>query len=354
MSNPVRQSLYTHADAAYNQGVGKPKSIAARDHLLEIRPDANCKAVCLDVPMPGHGRYGEDEVRLRSGLRVLEELVCSHHVVMLLTDSRESRYIAALMSHYRNQTAEPRQLFQTPPSSDLRGEKSQTNPFLPALPLSTPPLCVCVAVGFDSLVVIRHSYFQGPPLACYFCNDITAPTDTLTNRTLDQQCTVSRSGVSSLSCSLAAELVASLTQHPQGFAAAHSTGNLQEESGEIHSSLGGTPHTIRASVSDYRIVCVRTEPFAQCICCSQPILKAYESNPLQFVKQALYDSAYLERVSGLEQMKLCIREDDVLAFDEDDEGFVDDEENNTDEGKDKGDEKNKEGEKDKEEEKTVR
>lgn len=77
-------------------------------------------------------------------------------------------------------------------------------------------------------------------------------------RTLDQQCTVTRPGVSALASSLAVELLAALSQHPLGFAAPHSDvdplalgGHFQrgKKDAPPHSCLGATPHVLRGSLA---------------------------------------------------------------------------------------------------------
>ncbi|XP_008563701.1 PREDICTED: ubiquitin-like modifier-activating enzyme ATG7, partial [Galeopterus variegatus] len=107
-------------------------------------------------------------------------------------------------------------------------------------------LVINAALGFDTFVVMRHglkkpkqqgagdlcpshpvtsadllgsSLFANIPgykLGCYFCNDVVAPGDSTRDRTLDQQCTVSRPGLAMIAGALAVELMVSVLQHPEG------------------------------------------------------------------------------------------------------------------------------------------
>mmetsp|Transcript_44423 Transcript_44423/g.96567 ORF Transcript_44423/g.96567 Transcript_44423/m.96567 type:complete len:673 (+) Transcript_44423:99-2117(+) len=281
LSNPVRQSLFTHGDAA----AGRPKAEAACEALRAVMPDAQVKAVELEVPMPGHPKQSTD---LSRAIKELQDLVATHDVVCMLTDSRESRWLPSLLV-----------------AAAQKSEQAAR---------TSPPLGLTIALGFDTFLVSRQSY-RDAPAACYFCNDVTAPTDSLTHRTLDQQCTVTRPGLSGLAAGVGVELIAALTQHRDGFGASAAP----PPAGGVSSLLGAVPHQVRGYLADFRLAPSETQPFEHCICCSQAILERYASEGSSFVESVIANSAQLEDISGLAQMKAAVREDEVVSLDDFDE-----------------------------------
>jgi len=290
MSNPVRQSLFTFQDAAQS----RPKAEAAAEAVMAIMPDAEAEAVQLEIPMPGHP-HQKAEV-LRQSVEKLAALIRSHDVVCMLTDSRESRWLPSLMV------------------AAAQEEPDRTEP---------APLGLTVALGFDSFLVSRQTYLQTAS-ACYFCNDMSAPADSIAFRTLDQQCTVTRPGLSGLASNIAVELLAALTQHREGFAANFEASQASVGggrgtalgSGDSTSPLGIVPHQIRGYLADFRLAPAETEPLRQCICCSPPILERYRGEGIEFITRITMNSAELEELSGLKAMKEAVRDDEVMNFDE--------------------------------------
>merc|ERR1740138_258915 len=159
--------------------------------------------------MPGHPHQSPEV--LRATVQKLRDLVESHDVVCMLTDSRESRWLPSLLVA----AAQRKRVPATTGSEAAEGFSP------PSRSEARPPLGMTVALGFDSFLVQRQTYLESPA-ACYFCNDVTAPRDSLAFRTLDQQCTVTRPGLSGISAGIAVELVAALVQHEDRFEAKHS------------------------------------------------------------------------------------------------------------------------------------
>lgn len=148
-SNPVRQSLFEFEDSI----AGKEKAPAAAAALRRIFPGVEAAAHILSIPMPGHAFPPDHRAKIAEDIATLEGLVQAHDVVFLLTDSRESRWLPTALAKKHSK------------------------------------LCITAALGFDTFVVMRHGVgYEAHDLGCYFCNDIVAPGDSTTDRTLDQVC----------------------------------------------------------------------------------------------------------------------------------------------------------------------
>lgn len=110
-----------------------------------------------------------------------------------------------------------------------------------------------MGLGFDNFVVIRHGVGplvhtpekHGQRSGCYFCNDYLSPSNTMRDRTLDQQCTVTRPGLSYVSSAYASELLVNyLHMKPVDI--------VQEGDDRIESSgLGLMPQHIRGNVGGF-------------------------------------------------------------------------------------------------------
>ncbi len=190
LSNPVRQSLFEYADCLDG---GKPKAEAAAAALRRIFPGVVAEGHAMTIPMPGHPlAAGAEAAAAAAEVARLDALVAAHDVVFLLTDTRESRWLPTVLAAAHDK------------------------------------LLLNAALGFDTFLVMRHG---GSPegraarasaadtegrIGCYFCNDVVAPEDSTKDRTLDQQCTVTRPGLAQVASALAVELMVALRHHPEG------------------------------------------------------------------------------------------------------------------------------------------
>nr|KAG5700834.1 hypothetical protein BaRGS_024220 [Batillaria attramentaria] len=282
-SNPVRQSLFTFEDCLNG---GKPKAEAAAEALRRIFPGVVSEGISLSIPMPGHSVSGGLEKQVEEDVKRLEQLIENHDAVFLLMDTRESRWLPTLIAAAKGK------------------------------------IVINAALGFDTFLVLRHGVKTGGPvppkaaaasciaeglvgsqLGCYFCNDVVAPGNSMRDRTLDQQCTVTRPGVSMMASALAVELLISVLQHPKGGDAPADTSAHEDNlTKEAECSLGLVPHQIRGFLSRFHQILPAGQAFDKCTACSSTVLDRYRQDGFQFLLQAFNEPLFLEEMTGLTQM----------------------------------------------------
>ena len=223
-SNPVRQSLYNFEDVV---GGGKPKAEAAAEALRRIQPTINAQGYSMRIQMPGHKISEAGQAEALAEVDKLDQLVQEHDAVMLLLDTREARWLPTVVAASHNK------------------------------------ICFSVALGFDNFIVIRHGgdpglhekAKNGIRPGCYFCNDYLSPSNTMRDRTLDQQCTVTRPGLSFISSAYASELLVNLIHTKQEEFAKETEGS--PPSGEF----GIVPQHIRGSASGFNVDLMSSEAY---------------------------------------------------------------------------------------------
>ncbi|KAK1931834.1 Ubiquitin-like modifier-activating enzyme ATG7 [Phytophthora citrophthora] len=260
-SNPVRQPLFEFND------VGKPKGESAANALKRIFPLVNSEAVNLTIPMAGHALSSPQLMEeAKKGLETLEQLIEAHDVIFLGTDSRESRWLPTVIAS------------------------------------SKKKLLLNAALGFDSYLVMRHgvhpegSDATKPSLGCYFCNDIVSPRDSLKDRTLDQMCTVTRPGLAPIAAATAVELLVAVLHSPQG----KNVSATKPSDGSV--PMGYIPHQLRGFLNAFENMVITGEAFDKCIACSSKVLDAYAADALGLLEKACNSTAYLEELTGLNQL----------------------------------------------------
>ncbi|MCJ1249234.1 Autophagy protein 7 [Trapelia coarctata] len=284
-SNPVRQPLFDFKDCLAG---GAKKAHRAAEAMAEIYPGVDSTGHVLTVPMAGHPIM--DEEKTRADYETLKKLVDEHDVIFLLMDTRESRWLPTVMGK------------------------------------AAGKLVMNAALGFDTFVVMRHGVKDLSPsrtkaeLGCYFCNDVVAPADSMSDRTLDQQCTVTRPGIAAIASALLVEVMVSVLQHPQGLSApAPDPDPEKRETGEH--PLGIVPHQIRGFLSTFQNMVINGRSYDCCSACSDKITGRYLKDGWGFVKKALNEKGFVEEVSGLaEVQRAAERATADVDWDDDDQG----------------------------------
>ena len=185
-------------------------------------------------------------------------------------------------------------------------------------------LVINAALGFDTYLVVRHAVrdnttenavgecnvadlskcIPGEQLGCYFCNDVVAPGDSTRDRTLDQQCTVSRPGLAMLAASLAVELFVSVLVHPLGGRAPADTSSHDDHLlTQATSPLGIVPHQIRGFLSRFHNIMPASAAFDHCTACSQKVIDGYSSGGFQFLLDVFNRPSFLEDLTGLSRLQ---------------------------------------------------
>jgi ubiquitin-like modifier-activating enzyme ATG7 len=290
-SNPVRQSLFAYEDAKQ----GKFKAVAAAEQVMRIFPDMTATAELLAIPMPGHAYRVTHEAASSAtdcltdelARARLDQLVQNHDVVFNLTDSREARWFPTLLASTYGKP------------------------------------CINAALGFDSYVVSHNGITSadGAGVGCYFCTDIVAAGNSQRDRTLDEQCTVTRPGLSFIAGALCAELLVALLHDTETTASKGAVlANEDSDATDIHyeSSASSVPHQIRGSVLGFAQMCLESSKFPFCTACSSSIVDAYRESPAEFVAHVSQDPKHLETLSGISEM---VRDIDVHLCIDSDEDF---------------------------------
>ncbi|KAL7071991.1 hypothetical protein ACQ4LE_008651 [Meloidogyne hapla] len=285
-NNPVRQSLFCFEDCLV---AGLSKAEAAANALRRIYPKVETKGIHMKVPMPGYPFSEDEEDNVIQRCNQLEECIKNCDVLFLVMDSRESRWLPTLLASVHNK------------------------------------LAITVALGFDDFVILRHgtnsenekqqkckletetsemtedlhTELPGSLLGCYFCNDVTAPGNSTSERALDQHCTISRAGISMIASGFAVELLASVLQHKLG---AEAPARMSEMDAGA-SLLGATPHEVRGFVSSFQQIMPTIRRFDRCTACGNSVRQLYCQEGFKFLSKIFNDPTELERVSGLTELQ---------------------------------------------------
>jgi len=253
-SSPLRQNLFTLADAE----AASFKAEAAAMRLREIVPSTllDVQSVVLELPSPGHPTTSVNG--LDQDVSTLSQLISSHDAVFSLMDSREARWLPTLLCAQQN------------------------------------TMLITAALGTESWLVMR----SGEGLGCYFCSDVCGVANTIKGRPLDQQCTVTRVGCSSIAAALAVELFIS----------------------RLHfgDDCLRVPHMIRGTLDGFEQKKNQTSSYERCVCCSHFVRSRLENHDstCQFVRTVIANEEFLLECTGISNILGDASADDALIQEE--------------------------------------
>ena len=238
-SNPVRQNLYTPAD------IGKYKAEVAAEALTAILPSVKATGHVLDVPMPGHPHVGSE-----NDYNMLEKLVKESDVIFLSTDSREGRWLPILLAQIHN------------------------------VPVMN------IALGYESLLIQHITRDNG----CFFCQDSIGPRDTMSTRTIDEKCTITRPGISYMASAMAVEFYVDMIRG----VAKH--------------------HMIRYRLGEAGFLCHETYKNPICSCCSPQVVSALTDEKFRFIEEIKQQPDVIEDLSGYTEDYTEVAGSDIESY----------------------------------------
>lgn len=343
------------------------KAVAAAAALKRIHPSVHAVGVVLEIPLPGHPVPSSSRTaasssssssssaaassaaaalssvaaptpmdEVQASVQRLESLIRSHDVVLQMTDTRESRWLPTLLCAANNKPCMNiglgfdsllvmRHGMRGASGSGTTGADSTATggALKPASESEHARASDTVDTGSSAAPTStsqhqhRHQQQEATPhLGCYFCTDVSsvpghASVSALNDRSMDQQCTVTRPGCAPIACALAVELLVALLHHPSGFGApadagaassgygsrptqqpsiSVSTDQLQPPASSSSSPLGVVPHQIRFFLSSFQpLLCsVPASPF--CTACSPVVVDAYKRGGMRFLFDVFNDT----------------------------------------------------------------
>ena len=186
--------------------------------------------------------------------RLPSSQISTHDSVFLLTDTRESRWLPTLLAAKHDKLVINSALGFDTFVVMRHGHGPTAAPAVPAVPAvpaapAAPEEGETKVVEEGGSIGTEEAATTAPPPArstrvgCYFCNDVVAPANSVRDRTLDQQCTVTRPGLAPIAGALAVEMLVGVLHHPLRHRAPAETSAGPFE--RMERRLGIIPHQIR-------------------------------------------------------------------------------------------------------------
>ena len=324
-SNPVRQCLFTFEDCINRQY----KAVAASDRLKQIYPGINSTGYVMSIPMPGHplhningslkhsnmrggdgdgssgisrgsngsGSYSNEDDQDITDFYRLEQLIQSHDVCFTLTDSREARWLPTMLCTKYNKMLINSALgfdsYLVMYHDNCRYEDNNYNSCnnnYVGDGKDDGMMDINNGSNSDSKIYEQnhqqhHSIHKetlhkvsskvtlpkSPELGCYFCNDIVAAQNSTRDRSIDQQCTVTRPGLSFVAAGLAVEVMVALIQKKKQKQISmmmtkkkmmDDDDNNNDDDGDNGDNI---PHQIRGNVCGFSQITLKVRKKSNCI-----------------------------------------------------------------------------------------